>query len=348
MPGANRCQVLTHPNAVERVIVVILAHQSFQIVGNLPTALERGHQATLQGHLCHVAVDGLERCRLRGDEILQRGGRQRSGMRDILAVGVPQRLEPQGSLFALARRHVAARELIRVALEGTGTKYVRVDLELVDRVFEVHAVIAETVHGHFAHGIEVYLAGLCRQIVLRLTEGVADRDHAFAGDAKVAQRRADFLQLREARCAQFVEVQNNQLDARVRLCGRDRVRHVPEKGPRVGAARGLAERAPHRIAGELLDQLALRRNDERRGARHDRNGGMQRREHEAENNQHQRQVQHLADAFQDSPDQPGESPKRGAGAHSTLRSSRRCGLLCPTVRAGSTASPGVHCRGASR
>ena len=120
MLGAHRRQVLAHADPIEGMVAVVLAHQPLQIVRDLPAALQRGHQAALQGHFRQIAVDGLHGCGLRGDEILQRGGGQRSGASDILAVSAPQGLEPDRGLLALARRHVAARKLIGIALEGAG------------------------------------------------------------------------------------------------------------------------------------------------------------------------------------------------------------------------------------
>ncbi len=113
-------------------------------------------------------------------------------------------------------------------------------------------------HLDLAHGIQVDLAGLRRHVVLRLAEGVAHGDHALAGSAEIAQRSADFLQFRQARRFHLVEIQNNQLDARIRLGGGNRVRHIAQHGFRSRAARGFAKRAAHGVAGKLLDQFALR------------------------------------------------------------------------------------------
>ena len=116
--GAHRREVLTHSDGIERMGVLILAHQALQLIGDLTAALQRGDQAALQRQLCGVAVHGGQGRGRVGDVLVQRVGGQGARARDILAVRVPQRLEPHGTLFALARRHVAARELVGIALEG--------------------------------------------------------------------------------------------------------------------------------------------------------------------------------------------------------------------------------------
>ena len=59
--GAHRREILCHPDGIERMRVLILAHDALQLVGDLPTALQRGDQAALQRELGGVAVDGGQR-----------------------------------------------------------------------------------------------------------------------------------------------------------------------------------------------------------------------------------------------------------------------------------------------
>ncbi len=61
------------------MVVVILAHQHLQLVGHLPAAFQRRDQAALQRQFRRIAVDGRQRSRLVGDEILQRAGAAASG-----------------------------------------------------------------------------------------------------------------------------------------------------------------------------------------------------------------------------------------------------------------------------
>ena len=90
-----------------------------------------------------------------------------------------------------------------------------------------------------------------------------------------------------------------------------------------GPPGGLAQCAAHRVARQLLDQFALGRDHQRRAARHDRNGGMQRGENEPEDQQQQDQMQDLADPLKNSPDQPEKSPQSGPDTHSSLQPAPR-------------------------
>ena len=55
--GARRREVLAHADRIERMRVLILADRALQVVGDLPAALQRGHQAALQRQFRGVAVD---------------------------------------------------------------------------------------------------------------------------------------------------------------------------------------------------------------------------------------------------------------------------------------------------
>ena len=89
MLGAYRGQVLTHPDGIEGVRVLVLAHQHLELVGHLPAALQRRDQAALQRQFGRIAADGGQRGRLVRDELIERAGRQRAGARHVLLVGVP-------------------------------------------------------------------------------------------------------------------------------------------------------------------------------------------------------------------------------------------------------------------
>ncbi len=192
-------EVLAHADRIERMRVGILAHQALHIVGKLAAALERGHQPALQGELGGIAVHRGERRRRFAHVLVERVGSQGARTSDVLTVGVPQRLQPHRALLALARRHIAARELIGETLEGSGAEHVDVHAELVDGILEEHAVVAEAVDIDQSERIEIDLARLGGEVVLRLIERVG-RDHdALARGAEIAQRRADLLQLRQTR-----------------------------------------------------------------------------------------------------------------------------------------------------
>ena len=179
--------------------VVVLAHKHLQVVGHLPAAFQSRNQTALQRKLGGIAVDGGERSGLVGHELVERAGGQRAGVSHVLLIGVPQRLQPHRTLFALACRHVAARELVGETLVRARAKHVDIDTQLLDGVLQIHAVVAETVEVNQPQRIEIDLAGLRCQVVLGLIQRVGGHHHALARGAKIAQRSADFLQLRQAR-----------------------------------------------------------------------------------------------------------------------------------------------------
>ena len=74
----------------------------------------------------------------------------------------------------------------------------------------------------------------------------------------------------------------------------------------------LRDRAIERIAGELLDQRALRRNHQRGLVRHDRDAGRQRRGDAEEQHQQHDQMQHLAQRIERAPHKAEEG---GNGFH---------------------------------
>ena len=57
--GAHRGEILIHRDGIERMVVFILAHQAFQLVGHLAAALQRRDQAALQRQFGRIAVHGL-------------------------------------------------------------------------------------------------------------------------------------------------------------------------------------------------------------------------------------------------------------------------------------------------
>jgi hypothetical protein len=246
--GPDRGQILIHLDRVERVILAVLPHEVFQFVSHFAAALERGHQTTLQRQLRGIAVQRAERRRTLRDVVIQRGGGQRAGVRDVALIGTPQARQPRRAFIALGRRHVAARKLIRVTLEGAGTKDVHVHAQFIDRILEEHPVVAEAVDVDQAQGIQVHLAGLGRDVVAGLIERIGGHDDAFAARAKLAYRFADLLQLGQARRLQIPEIEHDQLDARVAPGRLDRIDDVFQQRFRRGTTGCLAHGAPHRVA----------------------------------------------------------------------------------------------------
>ena len=100
-----------------------------------------------------------------------------------------------------------------------------------------------------------------------------------------------------------VEVEHHGLDARIFLRGLERVDEIPEQGFGLRVALRARQRLVDRAAGELLDDLALGRDDQRRVIRDARNRGTQGSDDEAE-------------------DRPAAAP--GAGTCAARRGRARC------------------------
>jgi hypothetical protein len=143
--GSGGRQVLAHGDGVERMIVLVLADQALQLIGELAAALQRGDQPALQREFRGVAAHRGERRRGLRHVVGEGRGGQGAHAGHVALIRAPQRVEPRRALLALARGHVAARVLIGEALEGAGAKDVHVDAELVDRFLQEHPVIAESV-----------------------------------------------------------------------------------------------------------------------------------------------------------------------------------------------------------
>ena len=144
---------------------------------------------------------------------------------------------------------------------------------------EERAVVAEAVDEHEALRIEIDLVGVRGEVVLRLIVAFAVRRCTFlplVRNSRIAAR--DLLQLRDAAAGHAAEVEHQRFDALVRLRGLDGIDEIAHQ--RFGAllAVRLGDRALERIAGELLDERALRCDHQRGLVRHDRNAGRQRRE----------------------------------------------------------------------
>ncbi|MFO1409195.1 MAG: hypothetical protein U1F06_02275 [Steroidobacteraceae bacterium] len=112
--------------------------------------------------------------------------------------------------------------------------------------------------------------------------------------------------------------------------GADRLGEVPEQRLRRVAVARLAERALQRHAGELLDDLAGRVDDQRAALGQPRDRLAQRADQDGEQRQQQQQVQHAPQPVEEAPQRAEEAPEElhGLGA-------------CPAGGAAGRATPEV-------
>ncbi len=280
--------------------------------------------------------------RERTDVLRQRIRRQLARAGHGLLVAVPQRVEVTAALLAILGRHAGARIGLDGALEGTDAEHVDVHAELVERVLQIGAVAVVALQQHESHRIEVDLIGLSGEVVALLGELRAVGDHLLAGGAELAQRVRQLLERDLGRAVEFLQVQRQHLDTSVARRRVDRVRQIPQQRLRVTLAACLFDHALQRVARELLDQLPLGSDEQRRPRRDAWHPGPQQPHDQGEDRQQHDQMQRLAQAVQAAP-QAGEKRTR---RHDCFRSFPRSSLLCRTDRAGSRAWRGARCRGA--
>ena len=173
--------------------------------------------------------------------------------------------------------------------------------ELVERVLDEDAVVREAVDVGDALRVEVDLVGVRGEVVLRLVEVLAEGDDRLAAGAETIDGSGDFLQLGGAAAVEAAEVEVQRADAVVVAGGIDRIDDVAQQRFGRRLAQGLGDRALERVAGELLDQRALRRDDERRLVRDERDRPGEERADDREDQQQQQQVQDLAQAVEAQP-----------------------------------------------
>ena len=137
-----------------------------------------------------------------------------------------------------------------------------------------------------------------RDVVAVARERRAPRNHLLARLAEGRDGARELLQGRLAGAGHRVEFQHQRLDAPILLRRVDGVGHVAQQGLVLTETARLGDRAVERIAGALLDDLALGLDHERGFRRQARDAGAQRADHEAENQQQQQQVQDLAQAIE--------------------------------------------------
>ena len=111
--------------------------------------------------------------------------------------------------------------------------------------------------------MQVDLVGGRRQVVRGLRVAVGERDDGLAGLLEATHRRGDLLQLGEPAVGELAEVEDQRGDPLVVLGVADRVDDVAQERLRLGLPEQRVAGAPDRIARELLDQGAARRDDER-------------------------------------------------------------------------------------
>ena len=128
--------------------------------------------------------------------------------------------------------------------------------------------------------MHVDFVGLGREVVLVARERVADRGDRLTALLERGELLRELLELAQARAAQVVEIEHHTLDPAVGARGAQRVDHVAQRRLLDPGAASARERALERIAGELIDERALRRDHERGPARDEHALAEQARDHD--------------------------------------------------------------------
>jgi len=141
------------------------------------------------------------------------------------------------------------------------------DAELVERVLEVGAVARQAAQQHEAVGRQVHLVGHRGEVVLRLGEALAAREHRLARGLEVGDRGAQFGELGQAAADQLVGLDHQRGDALVVARAAHRLGQVGQADlPGRRAAR--AQQRERRLELGLLDDRAHRPQHQRRARRH--------------------------------------------------------------------------------
>src|SRR5881275_1586826 len=245
-----------------------------------------------------VPAGGGYGLRKRSDVLRQRIGRQLARVGHGLLVAAPERVEIAAALLAVLGRHAGTRIGLDGALEGTDAEHVDVHAELVERVLQVRAVAVVAVEQHEAHRIEVDLVGLGGEVVALLGELRAVGDHFLAAGAEFAQCAGQLFERDLGRACEFLQIQRHGRNTPVARRRVDRVGQIPQQCLRVTLPTCLLDRARHRGARELLDQLPLGSDEQRRPRRDPRHAGAQRPYQHGKDRQQHDQMQRLAQAVQ--------------------------------------------------
>ena len=160
--------------------------------------------------------------------------------------------------------------------------------------------------------MQVDLIGMRSEVILVARKRVARSDDRLAAELECVERRGELLELAQAAAGKSIESQIDAFDALVfgrELDGIEQITHQ-RLGLRA-AALNLGERSIERIARELVDKDALRRNDERGRLRHEHALRCHDRQQDGDDREQENQVQEAAQVIERTPStaNPSEQPE---------------------------------------
>ena len=138
---------------------------------------------------------------------------------------------------------------------------------LIERLLVVVPVAAVTGSEDHSHGVQIDLIGRGRQVVLRLRVVLGCGHDRLAALLESLDRTSQGLELAQPRPPEPVGVQYQHLDPIVFGRQLDRFEERPQEGLRLLLAQQRQNRTLVRIVGELLDEVAVGSDDQRRRLR---------------------------------------------------------------------------------
>ena len=222
-------------------------------------------EAEIEGGLCGVAVGLFDQpWKFVGVYLELLDGHAARG-RDILEINPPQIAEPFEVCLLGLGRHVVSQIGLDIRFILADPEDMDIETEAVDAVLVVHLVPAESLQHNATHLVHQDLVGVRSQEVSILLVEVGRGDDLLPARFEINDRVSQVLELGHPPPTEGVQIQDQGLDTVIVLAGLDRVDDVLEEGFRRHGATRLVDRALDRLAGELLDELPLRGDDERGG-----------------------------------------------------------------------------------
>ena len=142
----------------------------------------------------------------------------------------------------------------------------------------------------------------------------------FAALLEARDLGGNFLQLAQARAGEAVEIEHDHFDAVVVARGTQRIDDVADERLLERRALRLGDRTLERVTGELIDERAARRDDQRRRAGDQDTLADRGDDQQQENAEQQNQVQEAAQSIETTPN-PRHDPQRprtSVPVHSSL------------------------------
>ena len=281
--------------------IIVAAHQLDHALLDLRAGPQVCDQAGTLGNACSIAARLSNRRSVTVGVGIEDLRIQVTRRADAGSVSKPQGLQIHAAFLTVFGRHIAAYQRLIGALEFSSAYQMHIDRQLVDGLFEKHAVAVVPRQQHEPERIEVHLIGLGGEIVLRLQEVTALRDHFLAAVAKLGNRRRQFFQLGLTSAAQIVGLDEQGLDARIAGRIANRGGEIPQQGLRCALSLRLVDGALQWRTRQLLDNVPRRANHQRATLGQTRDRASQARDQQRQQPEQQQQMQRPAQRVEPTP-----------------------------------------------